>query len=939
MFEKKKLSFCVAAIAWGLAAAMPLAAQESGEERKPASAEERSQSNDTSGVKETRVKRTGEDPNELIVSVPETGIETIEVTGSLIPRTGFDGPDPITVIDADDMKKMGLNTVSDVIDTLTANSGYSEGKSGALTTGFTTGASEANLRGLGVGRTLVLINGRRIADYPMPFGGEQNGADLGTIPFSALSRVEVLSGSASATYGSDAVGGVINLITNRDMERTSLSVNTGAYEEGYGFFNQMSFTTGAVFDRGSVTLSLENVRSEPVAADQVSFLDSNELPYTGIRAQQRDLGNAAGNGFVSPMGFSCDDRGMSASESANADGATVCNYDLREGIALQNELDRSSLFLDGRYQLTDTITGFATVLASKQAVSTKRNATGWSNFQITNDDLDKIIRVDRSFVPDLGFVTTNYDQEMWTLMAGLQGEFALGDNAWNWDLGYSKARFKVQQSSPQLREEVLEELLLEGASSYTKYGIGQYRVDNNFFENGLVDNIFRDMSLERDALVGTATIDAASGAQTLNAKVVGELGDLGGWLYNPVTMAVLAEWSHQDTGISPDERYLNDSGLSWFRQSSVVSAGDRSRKAIAAEFLVPVVEDLEVTLATRFDRYDDSTAIGGRNTSTAKFAYRPIDTMMFRGHFAQSFRAPDMFAIYGESGGNTDVVDLSAAGCYDDGNISGCPLTSVNFIRQGRTDLDEEKGDDVGFGIVLTPTNNVSASLDWYRVKMENLVALQLPQYLMEYEYGCNNGEYSIGSRFCQDVFNRVVRDEFGQLETVITSPANEAYREVEGIDAEVRATFESQQYGNFGVTLNYTNTLAHDWQKFAGDEALDVRKGEIGRSTPATSTNLVLSWANPLSAFQSVGGALFIRRQGSVDNYAHTKELEPYYTADLIARYQVDARLNIGLTVKNLTNAMPVEDETYSWPNYWQHLQTPLGRSYTLSVNYFLSD
>ncbi|QOL26131.1 TonB-dependent receptor plug domain-containing protein [Thalassotalea sp. LPB0316] len=125
-------------------------------------------------------------------------IEKITVTGSFIPREEYSDMSPLVVITAEEMEKNGLLTLEDVVGSLSANSGYSEGSSGNVLSGFTTGASEVNFRGLGAGRTLVLVNGQRVADYPLPFGGEQNGVDLGAIPYSAIARVEYLSTGASA---------------------------------------------------------------------------------------------------------------------------------------------------------------------------------------------------------------------------------------------------------------------------------------------------------------------------------------------------------------------------------------------------------------------------------------------------------------------------------------------------------------------------------------------------------------------------------------------------------------------------------------------------------------------------------------------------------------------------------------------------------------------
>ena len=928
MFEKNKLALCVAAVL-GLAVTMPLQAQQDSVEQSAESKEEK---------KENRSAEDIQDADGNLVVRPSESIETVVVTGSLIPRSTFDGPDPMTVIDEEDMKARGLTTVADVIDSMAANSGYREGDSGNLLSGFTVGASEANLRGLGSGRTLVLVNGRRIADYPLPFGGQQNGADLGTIPGTAMSRVEVLTGSASAIYGSDAVGGVINVITKRDMEQTLVTANLGAYEDGYGFTKDISFVTGKAFERGSVTFSLEQVSSDPVYADDVDYLNDRKFLVTGIGATLQDL-ESGYVGPVSPLGYSCEENGLITTETYSEDGATRCNQDGSEGIAMQSEMERTSTFLDGRYQFTDSIRGFATLLMSKQDVGSSVAASNWSG-RFINGDGTKALDIARTFSHDLGYTTSTYDQEMWTLMMGLEGELELGDSTWNWDLGYSKARYNMTQQYGAIREDVLRDWLTDGAQSVTELVPNVYQVDNSFFDNQLMNNVFRDASVDRDALMGKATTFASSSADSLSLKAVGELSDFG-VLYNPVTVALIADWASQSSEIDPDERSLNIDGNGWLNVGAIEAGGSRDRSAVGAEFLIPVVEDLELTFATRMDRYDDSTSIGGRNTSSLKFLYSPTDMLKFRGSYAQTFRAPDMFNIYGESTGYQVVADLLGGDCFDGENFTGtCPAYSVVSTRRGRTDLEEEQGKDMGLGLIFTPTNNVSVALDWYKVRLNDLVVTESAYGLMESEWRCSTGALSSDSRFCQDVGNRVVRDAAGRVESIVIEPQNHAYTELEGLDATVGARFESVQYGNFGVQMKYVNTLGYEWLQFEGDEPIDMRTGLPGQSTPATRTNLTFSWSNPLTAFEAVGGSLFIQRQGRVDNFTGTNAMEPYYTANLSAFYQASARMNVGLTVRNLTNAMPITDEASPrWPYYWTHLQHPMGRSLNLSFSYFLSN
>ena len=148
---------------------------------------------------------------ELPGSAPPAGAsEEIVVLGSRIPRVQKEGPAPVTVITADDILRGGFQSVPDVLRGVTQNGGETQGQQSASGASFSPGAQQVDLRGLGPNHTLVLVNGRRIADFPLPFQGNSNFTDVSNIPVGLIERVEVLSGSASAIYGSDAIAGVVN---------------------------------------------------------------------------------------------------------------------------------------------------------------------------------------------------------------------------------------------------------------------------------------------------------------------------------------------------------------------------------------------------------------------------------------------------------------------------------------------------------------------------------------------------------------------------------------------------------------------------------------------------------------------------------------------------------------------------------------------------------
>jgi len=160
--------------------------------------------------------------------------QEIVVMGSRIPRLKTEGPAPVTTVTSQDIVDSGLTSIPDVLKALTQNSGATQSQQSFSGADFTPGAEQVDLRGLGPNHTLVLLNGRRIADFPLPLDGLSNFSDISNIPVGMIDKVEVLSGSSSAVYGSDAIAGVVNFVLKKDVEGVNLSYRYGTPTTGGG---------------------------------------------------------------------------------------------------------------------------------------------------------------------------------------------------------------------------------------------------------------------------------------------------------------------------------------------------------------------------------------------------------------------------------------------------------------------------------------------------------------------------------------------------------------------------------------------------------------------------------------------------------------------------------------------------------------------------------
>ncbi|MCX7033010.1 MAG: TonB-dependent receptor plug domain-containing protein [Arenimonas sp.] len=200
-----------------------------------------------------------------------TTLDAVTVVGSRIKRSEIEGPSPVVVISREDFEREGFRTVGDALQTLTQNTTASFTGDLAVT-GFTPNAQVVNLRGIGPGYTLTLINGRRPAQYPQPYNRDNNVVNIRAIPSSIIERVEILTGGASAIYGSDAISGVVNVVLRENFDGNTARLQVGTTEEGGGDNFAAELTGGRTGDRWSAVWAVQASYDEPVFAFQREFL-------------------------------------------------------------------------------------------------------------------------------------------------------------------------------------------------------------------------------------------------------------------------------------------------------------------------------------------------------------------------------------------------------------------------------------------------------------------------------------------------------------------------------------------------------------------------------------------------------------------------------------------------------------------------------------------
>jgi outer membrane receptor protein involved in Fe transport len=341
-----------------------------------------------------------------------TDVGRVTVTGSRIKRIDIEGATPITVITRADIDQAGYGTVYEAVSNLTQNIGETFGEN--FQAGFTPANQVVDLRDFGPGRTLVLVNGKRMADYPFPYNGRSASFNWASIPLAAVERLEVLTAGASSIYGSDAIAGVINVVLVEGVEETSVRVNAGRYldaSDGGGQDYGIEFTTGGVFNKFTYTIAAEVTHLDPLFTTDRDDYDNYDdekgagpgegFPWDSVRT----YGAFDPFGFVGYTGYrywgpsqflnsSGENAGFTCDTATNVDGdyeATIGDFSPTSSRADQslcfmgngnppqtiwNERDNASVFFSGAYTLNES----AELYIKAMQFNTETTGVYWNSF-------------------------------------------------------------------------------------------------------------------------------------------------------------------------------------------------------------------------------------------------------------------------------------------------------------------------------------------------------------------------------------------------------------------------------------------------------------------------------------------------------------------------------------------------------------------------------
>jgi outer membrane receptor protein involved in Fe transport len=677
----------------------------------------------------------------------------IVVTGSRLAPTGFSAPTPVTVLDAEQIQRLAVTNVSDALNQIPSFRAQGSRATGGVF-GNNLGAQTADLRGLGSNRTLVLIDGRRVVASTVTGGSFTPGGvvDLSIVPTSILSRAEVVTGGASAAYGSDAVAGVVNLIINDRLQGIRLQAQSEISERGDNEEYMLSLAAGTSFGggRGHIVFAAEYIDgggvgdcytrgwcAQSYGPIQNPSPGANGIPAVTLLPNARTA-TAAPGGLINagPLrGTAFDANGNPVAYPYGtyyggglfmSGGSFIDRNPFFQYYSLVVPVERFNLFGNLKYDITDNVRAF--LQASYSNVKS-------SSQQAQVREAALVIRQDNAFLPtsvrnqmaaltlatvtvgrignDFGPSLTSTDRDTMRIVAGLEGRLG-GD--WRWDAYYQFGQTDYNQQSSNNK---INANFTRAIDAVVDPGSGQIVCRATLSADPAVRaaaagcaplNIFGENRWSPAGYAysfGTATADIRLRQHVAALNLRGTLG--------PVRVAVGGEYRGENVNSTVDPI---SAALGFYTNNGVAVNGSADVVEGYVEAAISVFEDqawanlLELNGAARYTHYN---TVGGVATWKLGAIYEPVEGLRFRATRSRDIRAPSLFELY-------SPTTRSQAAVRD-------PVTNtqslVAILSGGNPNLGEETANTFTAGIVLEPRGmfrGLRFSADYYDIQVDEVI-------------------------------------------------------------------------------------------------------------------------------------------------------------------------------------------------------------------------
>ncbi|MDH4109434.1 MAG: TonB-dependent receptor [Gammaproteobacteria bacterium] len=896
-------------------------------------------------------------------------IEEIITTGTYIRGSDTTGALPITVIDRNDLEDLGAPTTVDIVNNLVINTG-SENRSNALGgQNRNTGTANINLRGLGLDKTLVLFNGKRQTIHATSTGDGSSFVDINLIPGIALERIEVLKDGAAATYGSDAVAGVVNFITRKNFDGLEVSGSYRARTDSpsadewdvsgiwgwssaksefvvAGAYTQVSRLAGDEVDWTTEQLDANRAVSSlaapgafiPLANPTTGFFAG--APLAGLPLIANDATSPAPN--CGPNGIVFNALGTTANLGTPA-FVGRCGYSFREHYNLQDDQEKINLWATFATDIGQSSEFYAEAAYYDVQVDNIGNSPSFPvlRFEVVpaahpaNPHGVPGIFLGRPFGQNFPTMPSWRDYQTTRLVGGFRGDFG---GAWDYDMSLSYSSNNVKESSPTVLQQRFSDGLdgLGGPNCNTATGtpgVGDCQWFNPFSTRFTNPALANDPAVEQ-FMRSSNDLDQTADLLVFDAVFTRELWDMAA---GTVSGAFGVQYRDESLDVKRNPEALIPNNFI-FVGGGIEIDESQDVYAVFGELAIPLADSLEAQVALRYEDYGSQVG----DTVDPKLALRWTvnDQVGIRASASTTFRGPALHQRYNSETNLIPFADVPKGG--------GTPATGFKGAETvGNPDLQPESATTFNIGLVLTDIGNFGMTLDYWNIDFEDVIAIENAQTKVSIENAlcvnrtpdCRDPDIIRNPLPGEDPADNLQHS--GEISKVIARFINAPTVQTSGVDLNATLGWDTASAGEWMLGLDYSYMIEYEIGGIPGvvggqvtnvtiDAVGSRNEQNIATSMPQWRANAWLDWRTQQHIVK-----LMMRH---IDEYTDDKTvaqtfnqtIDSWTTYDLYYTYLFsNDRTSMHLNFTNLTDEdPPFADQDL---NFDARIHNPFGRQYQL--------
>ena len=864
-------------------------------------------------------------------------MDTVTVTGSHIKRAQISGVGPVTVIDRETIERSGAISVETLLQRMPASAGFAGNQTNAYWADNGYGTTQVNLRGLGINRTLVLLNGRRVVNGGT---GANSSVDLNIIPVALIERVEVLKDGASAIYGADAVAGVVNIITKKAFDGAEASVRYGQTAEGDGEETSADLSWGIAGDRGSLMGAINYSESGTVNM-------ASRAPC-GLGESGGQLVCVGSSSTIGGRAVLADGRRVNFNQDPNGDGnffetysSARHNFNSNPYLNAVNPIKRLSFSAFGNLAMSEDVTMFTELMYTNRQsdqVATPGSIGQYRPIRIAathpTNPTGQDLLLQRRRLLEGGVREFYQDVDTFRTVVGLEGKLGM---AWDWGMALNWGRNTGVDGSTNVAnldrvDQTLNTSICSNApgaaipcADYLGYG-----------------DVTREVL---DYIMFTTRDNGGNEQKSFTANLSGELFELpAGWVGMATGVEVRKERGWRD----PDQ--LTVLGVANTNQQDPI-AGEYTAKEAFVEFAVPLLEGsmlAESMTLNAAGRYSDYDLFGADTNFKVGLDWQIVPSFKVRANYATAFRIPNVPELFGGvSEGNLTTTDpcsgwssLSPSSVvYQNCQASGVPVgytqlgNTVLTTVGGNSNLQPEDAETLTIGTVWTPTfvDGLTVTLDYFNIRIDDAIQRIDGSTKLSVCYNTPN----LAHPFC-DSSNFTRNPLTGEIDFLSAQPVNAASERVSGLDLGMLYQFG---FAGWDSTLSWDVSYLknYDVLPFPGGDQIEYAgmitggRGSFANWRSFASLTMARGpWSGAYSV-QYIGSADDINASpGDIGDHAPSVA---YHNVQM--KYEVSDAFDVAFGVDNLFDKDPPFIQSWTDANTDTMTYDLLGRRWNVKATY----